>query len=145
ESMPVIDAAVMGLAGMDTPREHEQALAVFSNVLSGYTLRSFTLVNDVEIALEVGTDNPNALAIIADTGSNCFGRNAAGDTAKTGGMDFLLSDQGSGYEIGRYVLRSAVKSFDGRDEKSILENLVCEHFHINSIRDLKDAVHQHPL
>lgn len=141
----VIDVMVMGLAGMDTPKEHEQSLQVFSNVLSDFTIRTFKLVNDIVIALEGGSTNPNALAIISGTGSNCYGRNAKGEEAKTGGMDYLLTDQGSGYEIGRYVLRSAVKSYDGRADKTVIEDLVCEHFHIPSIRDLKDMVYQPPL
>jgi N-acetylglucosamine kinase-like BadF-type ATPase len=59
--------------------------------------------------------------------------------------DYLLTDQGSGYSIGRRVLRYAVKSYDGRMEKSIMEELVKEHFHITSIADLKDAVYNPPL
>jgi N-acetylglucosamine kinase len=60
-------------------------------------------------------------------------------------MDYLLTDQGSGYEIGRYVLRSAVKSYDGRIEKSVLEELVCQHFHIANIGELKSKVYNPPL
>jgi N-acetylglucosamine kinase-like BadF-type ATPase len=60
-------------------------------------------------------------------------------------MDYLLTDQGSGYEIGRAVLRSAVKSYDGRMAKTVLEHLVCEHFRIASISELKHAVYNPPL
>jgi N-acetylglucosamine kinase-like BadF-type ATPase len=134
-------AAVMGLAGMDSEREHEVAYKTFMDILRPFGITTFTLVNDSMIALENGTDNQNALIVISGTGSICVGRNAAGQTAKTGGMDFLLTDQGSGYDIGRHILREAVKSFDGRRHKTILEDLVCKHFTISDISYLKNEVY----
>ena len=136
---------VMGLAGMDTPKETQAAHQVFEQILKYYAIDHMTLINDVVIALASGTDAANAVALISGTGSNCFGRNAEGQTVQVGGLDYLLTDQGSGYEIGRYVLRSAVKSFDGRVKKTVLEELVCEHFKIASIADLKDVVYHPPL
>lgn len=136
-----IEALVMGLAGLDTPTEQSTAEKVFGQVLQGVSIKKIQLVNDIVIALENGTQAPNALALISGTGSSCFGRNAQGQTAKAGGLDYLLTDQGSGYAIGRAVLRQAVKSFDGRHEKTMLEQFVCEHFHITSLAELKDKVH----
>ena len=133
--------AVMGLAGMDTVHEYKTAKQAFSRILSHFQIQEFILVNDIEIALESGSENLNALALIAGTGSNCFGRNSNGQTAKVGGLDYLLTDQGSGFEIGRRVLREAVKSFDGRSPKSILEQLVLQHFGIRDIPDLKQKIY----
>jgi len=132
---------VMGLAGMDTTSEHTKAQKIFNDVLVQYKINDVTLVNDIVIALESGTNKSDAVALIAGTGSNCYGRSAEGKEAKVGGMDFLLTDQGSGYAIGRAVLRAAVKSYDGRIEKSALEQLVCEYFRLPSIGELKDAVY----
>jgi len=134
----------MGLAGMDTPDEYETAYRVFIDILRAFSVVKFTLVHDSQIALENGTTNPNAIVLISGTGSICVGRNARGETAKTGGMDYLLTDQGSGYDIGRHVLREAVKSFDGRREKTVLESLVCEYFHIADLSTIKSKVY-HPL
>lgn len=132
---------VMGLAGMDTQSEQARAYEAFKKITSQFRVEKFILVNDIQIALESGTDKPNAIALIAGTGSNCFARNAEGKTTRIGGMDFLLTDQGSGYAIGRRAMREAVKSYDGRTKKSVLEQLVCAHFQIDSIADLKDKVH----
>lgn len=140
-SQAEISAMVMGLAGMDTPNEEAQALHVFKQVLDVHHIARFQLVNDIVIALESGSDAPNAVALIAGTGSNCWGRNQAGQKAKSSGMDYLLTDQGSAYAIGRQVLREAVRSFDGRSPKSVLEQLVREYFHISSIAELKDHVY----
>lgn len=133
---------VMGLAGMDTPKEHRRAKKVFTDVLANFPIDEFILVNDTLIALEAGTDAADALVLISGTGSNCYGRTADGREAKAGGMDFLLTDQGSGYAIGRRVLREAVKSYDGRGKKTVLESLVCQHFGIESVSQLKDRVYK---
>ncbi|PIY80185.1 MAG: hypothetical protein COY80_04120 [Candidatus Pacebacteria bacterium CG_4_10_14_0_8_um_filter_42_14] len=135
------DQLVMGLAGMDSEEERQLAENMFSEVFSQFSVTNFTLVNDAIIALENGSDQPNAIIIISGTGSNCYGKNSAGITARTGGMDFLLTDQGSGYAIGRQVLREAVKSHDGRRSKSILEEMVLQHFKITSISQLKHKVY----
>lgn len=132
---------VMGLAGMDTQREQDLAGPLFQNVLADYQIEKFSLINDSWIALANGSDKPDALVLIAGTGSICIGKNTQGTQVKVGGMDYLLSDQGSGYEIGRKVLRASVKSFDGRIKSSLLEELVCKHFSISSIGELKEQVY----
>jgi len=146
ENLPVDDenefsVLVMGLAGLDSESEYEEAYKIFSESLHHYNIKKFILLNDSLIALENGSNNPNAVILISGTGSNCFGRNETGETAKTSGMDFLLTDQGSGYAIGRSVLREAVKSYDGRSDKSSLENLVANYFKISSISELKKEVY----
>jgi N-acetylglucosamine kinase-like BadF-type ATPase len=136
---------VMGLAGMDSESEHDVAIEVFAKIIAPFGIQNFELVNDSVIALENGSNNPNAFVLISGTGSNCHGRNAQGKTAKAGGMDYLLADQGSGYAIGRQVLLAAVKSFDGRGKKTILEQLVCQHFGLTDCSSMKAAVYQPPL
>lgn len=140
-----VGKAVMGLAGMDSPEEHDVAIDVFQKVIAPFGIQNFELVNDSVIALENGTSNPNAFVLISGTGSNCHGRNAEGKIAKAGGMDYLLSDQGSGYAIGRAVLLAAIKSYDGRGPKTQLEDLVCQRFQLHNCSRIKTAVYQPPL
>ncbi len=135
---------VMGLAGLDTKNEAEVAQRFFTQALAHLHIQETMLVNDIVIAQYSGTDKNEAVTLIAGTGSQCFGRNEQGQEVKVGGMDFLLSDQGSGYAIGLEVLRQAVKSFDQVIAQTQLEKLVCDQFHIATIGELKDKVY-HPL
>lgn len=132
---------VMGLAGLDSPAEIQSATQIFKQSLQYSPVDEIILVNDTVIALESGSDAKNAMVLISGTGSNCYGRNEQGQEAKAGGMDFLLADEGSAYDIGRKVLRAAVKSFDGRGPKTILEKLVCEHFQVPGVTDLKTVLY----
>lgn len=136
---------VMGLAGIDSKQEYEEAYTIFKRSIDHYKIDKFVLMNDSLIALKNGTLASDALILVSGTGSICYGQNTAGVTAKTSGMDYLLTDQGSGYDIGRHILREAVKSYDGRCSKSILEQMVCEHFKIKSILELKNVVYHPPL
>ena len=81
------------------------------------------LCGDQEIALRGAMDGPG-IAVIAGTGSICFGKNQAGQTARSGGFGHLIDDGGSGYALGRDVLSAAVQALDGRSpDTAILERV----------------------
>lgn len=80
---------------------------------------------DQEIALRGAMDGPGVV-VIAGTGSICFGKNASGETARSGGYGHLIDDGGSGYALGRDVLSSAVRSMDGRAKDSGILQAVCD-------------------
>ena len=83
------------------------------------------LCGDQEIALRGAMDGPG-LVLIAGTGSICFGKNAAGETARSGGYGHLIDDGGSGYALGRDVLTTAVRAVDGRVEDTEILLAVCD-------------------
>jgi N-acetylglucosamine kinase-like BadF-type ATPase len=137
---------VLGLAGLDTEKEVQFAKHFFQQKLQTLLPHSsLQVMNDIRFVLAAGSTQPNAVALISGTGSQCFGQNEAGETARVSGLDYLLSDQGSGYEIGRQVLRGATQSFDGRIPKSMLEQLVLNHFQVASFPELKETIYSPPL
>ena len=112
----------IGAAGISNPRmgiiaEEELEAAGFRG--------SWKLCGDQEIALRGAMDGPG-LVVIAGTGSICFGKNAAGETARSGGYGHLIDDGGSGYALGRSVLSCAVRCADGRIRNSGIYEDVCE-------------------
>ena len=83
------------------------------------------LCGDQEIALRGAMDGPGVV-VIAGTGSICFGKNAAGETARSGGYGHLIDDGGSGYALGRDVLSCAVRCADGRVRNAGILQAVCD-------------------
>ena len=83
------------------------------------------LCGDQEIALRGAMDGPGVV-VIAGTGSICFGKNSAGETARSGGYGHLIDDGGSGYALGRDVLGCAVRCADGRVGDSGILQAVCD-------------------
>jgi N-acetylglucosamine kinase-like BadF-type ATPase len=135
-----IQKALIGLAGIDTKEEQKNAADFFNKGLKEIVTGLVQVVNDTEIALASGSGSDNAIVLIAGTGSNCFGKNEFGVTAKAGGLDYMLTDEGSGYSIGHEILKAAVKSYDGRGQKTILEDLVKQWFEVEDMIFLKDKI-----
>lgn len=99
-----------GAAGISNPRVGEILAEELAE--AGFNGR-WKLCGDQEIALRGAMDEPG-VAVISGTGSICFGKNAAGETARSGGYGHLIDDGGSGYAIGRDILSAAVRAVDGR-------------------------------
>ena len=112
----------VGAAGISNPKVG-QILA--EELAAAGFVGKWKLCGDQEIALRGAMDG-EGLVVIAGTGSICFGKNAAGQTARSGGFGHLIDDGGSGYAIGRDVLASAVRSMDGRLADTVVLQAVCD-------------------
>lgn len=100
----------VGGAGVSNPMTGKILEECLKN--SGFSGK-WKLCGDQEIALRGAMDTPGII-LIAGTGSICFGRNAEGKTARSGGYGHILDDGGSGYALGRAALKAAVRYLDGR-------------------------------
>lgn len=119
---------VFGAAGVSNLRMR-QALEEELN-RSGFR-GLWKLCGDQEIALRGATDEPG-VALIAGTGSICFGKNGAGETARSGGCGHIIDDGGSGYALGRDVLSEAARAIDGRGNGTAIRDAVYERLGIHS-------------
>ena len=116
------DRLCIGGAGISNPA----MLRILNEepALSGFQGRQ-KICGDQEIALRGAMDGAG-IAVIAGTGSICFGKNAAGQTARSGGFGHLIDDGGSGYALGRDVLSCAVRGIDGRMKDTAILRAVCD-------------------
>ncbi|MDO5399660.1 MAG: BadF/BadG/BcrA/BcrD ATPase family protein [Eubacteriales bacterium] len=104
-------------------------------------LDKWMLVGDQEIALWGALEGRPGCALIAGTGSICFGRNRAGETARAGGWGHLIDDGGSGYALGADGLRALVRAWDGRAEDTLLTRLVFERLNLHTPQALISYVY----
>ena len=109
-----------GGAGISNPLV-EQIIAQELSA-SGFS-GAWKVCGDQEIALRGAMDTPG-VAVIAGTGSICFGKNRQDDTARSGGYGHLIDDGGSGYALGRDVLSCAVRAHDRRGRSQGILNAV---------------------
>jgi len=112
----------VGAAGVSNPRSKEVLLQELSK--AGFDGK-WIFCGDQEIALRGAMDG-SGIVVIAGTGSICFGKNDAGQTARSGGFGHLIDDGGSGYALGRDVISCAVRCTDGRVVNSGILQSVCE-------------------
>jgi N-acetylglucosamine kinase-like BadF-type ATPase len=114
----------MGLAGVDRVHDREIILAALSERRLGC---HYIVNNDATIALTAGLGETRGIVLIAGTGSIAYGINPEGRVTRAGGWGHIISDEGSGYAIGRQALCRAVKSGENRDKETILSAKIIEH------------------
>jgi N-acetylglucosamine kinase-like BadF-type ATPase len=87
---------------------------------------------DGENALYTAHGEESGVIVISGTGSVCYGQNR-GITARSGGRGNVFDDGGSGYAIGRDILRAVVRASDGRGEKTKLSEALFNECGTNDI------------
>ena len=96
------------------------------------------LCGDHEIA---GAMQTPGCVLIAGTGSICYGKNAAGETFRSGGGGHIIDDPGSGYALGRDALAAALQTEDGRLSENALHAAVMDAVGGGSFRSILDFVY----
>lgn len=140
-------SSCFGFAGNNTGKDPETYKEiVFNSKLSNYLNSKRTIIcNDSRIGLEAGSESKNKIILIAGTGSNCFGVNEYGKQAGATGWDYILADEGSGYQVGLKALRAIIKAYDGRGRKTLLSKTILKEIKLNNISDLTEWVHMLPF
>jgi N-acetylglucosamine kinase-like BadF-type ATPase len=136
---PAPPAAIcLGMAGVDRPDDSRVIRGILARI--GYRAKVL-VVNDALIALEAGLPGTPGIVMISGTGSIAYGRDDRGQAARAGGLGHVLSDEGSGYWLGREALRAVVRAADGRGEPTALSAPVLRHFEAAEPADLVRTVY----
>lgn len=88
------------------------------------------ILPDVRIAFEGATAGRPGLVVIAGTGSIAFGRTEAGHEMRAGGWGPDISDEGSGYTIGRLATAAVLEAFDGRRPPTLLREMLLRQWQV---------------
>ena len=140
---PIVPSVIcLGIAGVDRPDDAEIVRGIMKRI--GYKARVI-VVNDALVALEAGVPGQPGVVIISGTGSICYGRNAQGEAARSGGWGYVLGDEGSGYWIGRAALRAVLREADERGQRTALTPLLLEHFGVERAQNIIHQVYHSNL
>ncbi|MEP6922620.1 MAG: BadF/BadG/BcrA/BcrD ATPase family protein [bacterium] len=136
---PMCLAAVCaGLAGVDTPADELTLRQMLSKMVSSDHLQ---VINDGEIALAGALQDQPGVLVISGTGSIAWAASVSGHRVRVGGWDYLLGDEGSGYEIGSQVLRAVAAAHDGRTAPTILTEGVFKAFNVSDFASFLKAIY----
>ena len=120
----------IGAAGISNPAQAE----ILSTL--GQSLHApLFLKGDHEIALTGAFSGDPGILLISGTGSMCCGMNREGRIARAGGWGHLISDEGSGYAIGRDILTAVVTAEDS-GTPTILTELVYQRLKLHGLPEL---------
>jgi glucosamine kinase len=116
--------ACVGVAGAG----RKEVAAAIRNIVSELISGEIEIVGDMAVALEAAFGAGPGVIVIAGTGSIAYARNARGETARTGGWGYAISDEGSAHWIGRGVVSALLHavdrgSGDGTPAQEVAESL----------------------
>ncbi|WP_167278937.1 N-acetylglucosamine kinase [Paenibacillus lupini] len=130
-----IDFAYFGLAGAD----REPDYAILRPMIASLDFPRHDIACDTMIGMRAGTHQSYGAVIISGTGFNSAARNAKGEELQYGGFGYLFGDgQGSGTDLAIHAFRSAIRSWEGREQPSILTELVPEQMGYSSVQEMYD-------
>ncbi|WP_036197457.1 N-acetylglucosamine kinase [Ureibacillus sinduriensis] len=140
-----IDVAVFAMAGIDTKSDLEMVTQIIEQSLQNtpFHIENLVIENDVQATLIGLVQNTPGMLLISGTGSIAFGTDGRNRFFRTGGWGHRASDEGSGYWIGRQILKGIFRAEDGLDSPTVLKKLVLEKLKINSVDQLVNWLY-HP-
>jgi len=100
---------------------------LLTEALSRAGVRCPVLVtNDLVPLLLGGGGLPPLVVIVAGTGTGFGARSVKGAWARASGCEYLLSDEGGGFDIGLTGLRAAIRAADGRGPATVLQEAAAQ-------------------
>jgi len=135
------DCGVFYLCGVDIPADVEDVTSAVDR--AGWVRRAI-VDNDSFALLRVGSDAPDAVAIVCGAGVNCVGRATGGRVARYPSLGWETGDWGGAEMLGGDVLFHAARAEDGRGPATVLVEIVRSHFDM-SVADVGEAIHYRRL
>jgi N-acetylglucosamine kinase-like BadF-type ATPase len=102
------------------------------------------VTTDHEIALEAAVGSGPGVVLIAGTGSAAYGRNAGGETARSGGYGPRIGDEGSAYEIGRRAVAAVARARDLDAPVTLLAEMIPAALECPDWDDLMQRIMKNP-
>jgi N-acetylglucosamine kinase-like BadF-type ATPase len=135
------EVACFGLAGADFP---EDFIMLEKEIKELNIAKEFIVENDAPIALRAGNKEFWGVIIVMGTGNNGYGRAKNGRWYRYFGEGYIFGDWGGASSIVQEMLFHAFRSYDGRGEKTLLEDIVLNFFNEKDYVDLAKRLYYNP-
>lgn len=141
---PNYAAAFFGMAGVNdssAQRAVTQLVTDFSKV----KISGFEVANDTR-ALHAATFGlGSGIVLIVGTGSKCYGRAEDGREWEAGGVDYLVSDEGSAHDLAVRGIKAVLCAIDGRGPSTTLRSLIFDALKLTEYGQISQRLHQDSL
>ncbi len=129
----------MAAASSDEARNRWREIALKLGLAA--TPAAIGVDHDIRIALAGGLAGRPGIALIAGTGSACFGRTTDGTTWRAGGWGSILDDGGGGYWLGLRGISAAIRAADGRGPQTTLTDRILARLGVANLREIVTRLH----
>jgi glucosamine kinase len=133
-----IYAGCLGSAGLFRPVEIELFTNYFHQILGNVPVK---LCSDGEILLCGGLLSLEGYCLISGTGSLALGRFADGQVVRSGGLGYMIGDEGSAWWIAHEALSRSLRSRENRDLSSTMLPSLLKACGVPKAEDLVEYVH----
>lgn len=134
-----IAGACVGATGAARPQISE----VIGRLMAELVRCPVQVVGDMVVALQAAFQRGPGVITIAGSGSIAFGRGENGDSLRSGGWGFQVSDEGSGYWVGRMAVSRALRARDEGAQPALLAE-VMKSWRVGSAEELIQAANASP-
>ena len=133
-----VTIAIFAIAGIDSKQDEQIVRGIVEELIQTQGLQVGKLIveNDAEATMLGATKGEPGALLISGTGSIAFAHDGKSRIVRSGGWGHRAGDEGSGYWIGREVLRAIFRMEDGRGPFTSLKEEVLKELQLNSVQDL---------
>lgn len=129
----------IGIAGAGIGEVHEWTTEALRELVGGEVI----VVGDSVVAHRAAFGRGAGVLVIAGTGSICFGKTESGEEARAGGWGSAVSDEGSGYWIGRTAVAECLRAIDSQRPTGLLEAIKTM-WHITTLEEVVSTANLNP-
>lgn len=130
------------LAGADLPEDFQMLEKAIGELALSKTIR---IKNDTFAALRSGLTRPSGVVVVCGTGFNAAGIAPNGRELVLPGLGAISGDRGGGGAISMEIIRSVMRAWDGRGEKTLLTDLVLNALNLESIEILLEKLYHQEI
>jgi len=133
-----VTIAIFAIAGIDSKQDEQIVRGIVEDSIQtqGLQVRKLIVENDAEATMLGATMGKPGALLISGTGSIAFAHDGKGRIVRSGGWGHRAGDEGSGYWIGREMLRALFRMEDGRGPFTSLKEEVLKELKLDSVQDL---------
>ena len=138
DELPVARLGVFCLAGADLPADDRRIL----RSLEPHRWTTDTILrNDTFAVLRAGTNRTWGVGVVCGFGTNCSAVAPDGRTYRFPALGWIAGDWGGGADIGEAAIWHAVRSEDGRGERTSLASAVPAYFDLRRPKQVMEAMY----
>ncbi len=126
-ALPDVEAIAVAMSGIERPKEE----SAVKRVIADYNLtKKIIPLSEARSVLLAGTEDGIGIAVLAGDNGLAYAQAPDKRTARAGGWNYLVGDEGSAHYIGLRAVRRVLQAADGRGPETELSNLIAQEWKI---------------